>query len=177
MPVPMIRSEAVKKGIKDQKVIEKIGDLLQDDFTTGHTLDQFISLASKTVVNWVETDYFYFLLRDGIIKKYAKKHFAVKAANFLGVIDYDDLTYQIIDGIKDRARELKGDRKDLSELKNSLHELAKEVATHSEDLEKILTSSLSLKVYACPHDKIVYDYDVLRRVRKWKSEPKLQKRI
>ncbi len=143
----VLTPEAVKKGIKDQKVIEKIGDLLQDDFTTGHTLDQFISLASKTVVDWVETDNFYFLLRDEIIKKYAeKKHsvkaFAVKVANWSGVIDYDDLTYKIIDGIKEKASELKGDRKALGELKNSLHKLVKGITTHSEDLEKILTSSL-----------------------------------
>jgi uncharacterized membrane protein YheB (UPF0754 family) len=142
--VEILNKAVVIKELREQAVLEKLLSAMREQSNTAEVKSKVISVTLKALESAMENDQFYFLLRDSIIKKYAQKHRALAIANAAGVIDYSDLTYKIIDGLKDSAHQLQSS----PEAKNQLGAMAQVVwenlSSNTEKLEEQLSAMVGM---------------------------------
>ena len=150
----ILTPDTIKQEIRNQGFFKKIIESIGNEKIPQDQLETFKEFAFKLLLSHINDDHFYFLLRDKIIKDYGMKHFALRLANATGIIDYDDLTYQIIDALKEKIYELKNDQNTISELADTL-----QTSLHSieHDLEEEMLQFIS--------DYIVNHFEVAAAVR------------
>jgi len=136
--IHILNPETIKNEIREQDVVSKLGDIFQDEKGSEPGLERFIDIILAQVGKWLENEEFYFLLRDGVIKDYAEKHVSVQIAHATGIIDYDDLTYKIIDALKKKIQDTRQSPEDLHELKSAIQKMIQDVSYDEDVIEEQL---------------------------------------
>ncbi|MBN1436861.1 MAG: DUF445 family protein [Sedimentisphaerales bacterium] len=139
----ILNPETLKNEIRDQECFSKLLDSLQTDSIPPESLQKFQQLLCQILAAKIKTDEFYFQVRDGIVKSYAKQKIALKIANFTGIIDYDDTAYQIIDAINQRVAQIQANPQTTIILQNLLRDFLHEIEPHKATIEDDLLDFLS----------------------------------
>ncbi|MBN2031999.1 MAG: DUF445 family protein [Deltaproteobacteria bacterium] len=140
--VQVLNKEVVRKELREQEVMKNLLEAVQKK--PGKVVDGIISVVLTELESILSKDKFYILLRDGIIKGYARKHRALAIANVTGIIDYDDLTYTIIETLKDTARQLQLSTRAKAHLETFVREVCKDLTLHKEKLEEKLSTMVAV---------------------------------
>ncbi|MCP4711991.1 MAG: DUF445 family protein [Planctomycetes bacterium] len=136
--IHILNPETIKNEIREQEVVGKLGDIFINESGQEPGLDRLIDIILDHVEKWMDNEDFYFLIRDGVIKDYAEKHIAIQIANATGIIDYDNLTYKIIDEIKKKIADTRQSPEDLDELKYVVRNLLQDTTYSKDDIEEQL---------------------------------------
>jgi uncharacterized membrane protein YheB (UPF0754 family) len=95
--VEILKNEVITKELSEQAVLEKLLETMREELNKEASKNRIVSAMHRALDN----EQFYLLLRDRVIKGYARKHRALAIANAAGIIDYDDLLYKVIAASKD----------------------------------------------------------------------------
>ena len=142
--VEILNKDVVIKELHEQAVLEKLLEAMREQSNTAEVRSKVISVMLKALESGLDNDQLYLLLRDNIIKGYARKHRALAIANAAGVIDYDDLTYKIIDALKNRAHQLQSSPDAKKQLEAMVQVVWEELSLQKEKLEEQLLAMVGM---------------------------------
>ena len=127
--VEILKKEVITNALREQEVLGKLLESVREKLDEEESRNTIVSAMLRTLDN----EEFYFLLRDRILKEYARKHRALAIANVLGIIDYDDLPYKIIDASKDMIKK---------HFREAVPVIWKELSSQQEKLEEQLLTMM-----------------------------------
>jgi len=140
--VNVLNEEVVIKELRDQKIWKKLLEDMQEQPNT--LMVRIISVMLEELESCLDNDQFYFLLRNDIIKRYAREHRTLAIANLIGIIDYDDLTHTIIKTLKDTAHQLQISQETWVQLEALVKEVCEGLSLRKEKLEEELLAIVEI---------------------------------
>ena len=136
----ILTPETIRQEIGKQESFSKMFKSLEEGSISFESTGEIIDII---IAPQIEEEQFFSNIRDRIIKDFAKKKWIMKLANYTGVIDYDDLTYQIIDAIKEKLKEVKDNPETIRKLNDILrHSIKKLTPDQRSIIEKRLLKVL-----------------------------------
>lgn len=150
----ILTPETIKQEIRNQKFFSKMFKSLEDGSISFESTGKIIEII---IASQIEQEQFFSNIRDRIIKDFAKKKWIMKLANLTGIIDYDDLTYQIIDAIKEKLEEVKDNPETFRELNDYLQDSIKKLTPYQDSIEEYLLKFLE--------DFVVREFDIATAVK------------
>lgn len=98
--------QAVVGELEQQGVVAQVGELLSQRLQDQGLLRQLANLVSRPLLRWVRSEGFYSLVRERIAE-YVRRNFLVRLARLARIIDYDELTCQLVDELEKQVRAFK----------------------------------------------------------------------
>ena len=142
----ILNPDTIKKEIREQNIVNSISNAIKESAEETAIVGRIMEIALSSAASLVEKDEFYFIIRDKVVKSYAEKHLSAKLANLTGIIDYDDMTYKILDAIKERIEDVKTNSDSILEAKSALQKTLRDININEEAAEEQILALIDIVI-------------------------------